>query len=76
MSLDALYAYTAVDPDGVEAICGILNPESGRWTPMLAMTRELADEWKPIAIHLAETSGAVVSLVRWESRTVVDEFEP
>jgi hypothetical protein len=71
--IDDIYAFLAVDrTDGDEGIMGFGNPA----VPMIAADLTRLQQLRPLAEQLAKAGDLRVKLVRFTTRTEIDEFGP
>lgn len=69
----SLWAWLALDQDGE----GILSASIGsEHMPLVASTLDTAVALRRLARHTAASTGKTVRLVRFDSRTVIEEIEP
>jgi hypothetical protein len=69
--IDDIYAFLAVDrTDGDEGIMAFGSPP----TPMIAADLTRLQELRPLAEMMAKAGGIKVKLVRFTTRTEMDEF--
>jgi hypothetical protein len=72
--IDEMYAYVAVDPDdnteGIVSFFGGLGN-----MPMVSADMENVEGLRPIAEEAAKQSGAVIRLVRFTNRELIETIE-
>lgn len=70
--LRELYAFVAPDADGNEAVAAVQTPQKV-WVPLVATTKELIEQYRPLAKQLAEVVGTV-TMVRFTDRVDVEKI--
>lgn len=74
-TLQELYAWMATSPDGRNGIAS-LKVTDDVWLPLVTDRRDQADQYKPVAQHLASLTGKPVTLVRFGNPEVLDTIPP
>ena len=76
LRIDTVSAYMSVDAEGNEGVCAWYNPGTRSWMPLIAADHERMESMRPIARDIARASGQRVVLVRFETRTDLEEILP
>jgi hypothetical protein len=69
-----LSAFISVDKHGNEGI--IAHCINGVWHPMICADQARIEQWRPIAIEIANHTKSTVKLIRLTTRTDLETIEP
>lgn len=70
-----VYAFLSVDEHGNEGIVGLPGPD-GRPMPLVFGHPRMIERARQIVRELARVGGRKIRLVRYQTKSVLEEFEP
>jgi hypothetical protein len=74
-SIDRLYAWIAIEPDGGEGVVGANIPSLGGMVPLIGADGERIESFRPYAEMVQRQTGYPVRLKMFSAGVVIDEIE-
>lgn len=73
--MDAIYAWTEIDPDGREGVIITLIPIVGISATLQSRRRDIAEKFRPLAQEHNKKTGHTVRLVKFVRAETLEEME-
>lgn len=74
LQIKEIKAFVSIGEDGDEGIIAHLH--DGVWHPLVCADDMRVEQFRPLAIDIANKAGVTVKLVRFSARTEIETIEP
>ncbi len=73
--IKSVWMAISVDEDGDEGLCAFLGPD-GLWMPLVATDEKRLELITEKAKEIAHTTGRLIHIIRFDTRTTVQVIDP